>query len=71
MNNVKSTATINCQLLIQFLLWNQSVKDSGNSTFFTKRSTLLVKTSRKTKFLQSFSVEQNAKLLPFLSMLVV
>ena len=39
--------------------------------FFTKRSTLLVKNSRKTKFLHSFSVEQNAKLLPFLSMLVV
>ena len=35
--------------------------------FFTKRSTLLVKTSRKTKFLQSLSVEQNTKLLPFLS----
>ena len=45
----------------------QSVNDSGNSTFFTKRSTLLVKTSRKTTFLQSLSLEQNAKLLPFLS----
>ena len=33
--------------------------------FFTKRLTLLVKNSRKTKFLHSFSVEQNAKLLPF------
>ena len=28
--------------------------------FFTKRSTLLVKTSRKIKFLHSFSVQQNA-----------
>ena len=45
------------------------MKDS--TIFFTKRSTLLVKTSRKTKFLHSFSVERNAKLLPFLSMLVV
>ena len=39
--------------------------------FFTKRSTLLVKNTRKTKFLHSLSKEQNAKLLPFLSMLVV
>ena len=39
--------------------------------FFTKRTTLLVKNSIKTKFLLSFSVEQNTKLLPFLSMLVV
>ena len=39
--------------------------------FFTKRSTLLVKNTRKTKFLHSLSIEQNAKLLPFLSMLVV
>ena len=39
--------------------------------FCTKRSTLLVKNSRKNRFLHSFSVEQNAKLLPFLSMLVV
>ena len=39
--------------------------------FFTKRSTLLAKNSRKTEFLHSFSVEQNAKLLTFLSMLVV
>ena len=33
--------------------------------FFTKRSTLLVKDNRKTKFEHSFSVEQKAKLLPF------
>ena len=33
--------------------------------FLTKSSTLLVKTSRKTKFLYSFSEEQNANLLPF------
>ena len=33
--------------------------------FFTKRSTLLVKNTRKTKFLHSFSIEQNAKFLPF------
>ena len=43
----------------------QSVKDSGNSTFFTKRSTVLVQNGRKTKFLHSFSVEQTAKLFPF------
>ena len=42
----------------------QSVKDSSNSTF-TKSSTLLVENSRKTKFLHSFSQEQNANLLPF------
>ena len=34
--------------------------------FFTKRSTLLVKNGRKAKFLHSFSVEQNAKLLQVL-----
>ena len=33
--------------------------------FSTKRSTLLVKDNRKTKFEHSFSVEQKAKLLPF------
>ena len=33
--------------------------------FLTKGSTLLIKTSRKTKFLHSFSEEQNANLLPF------
>ena len=33
--------------------------------FLIKSSILLVKTSRKTKFLHSLSVEQNAKLLPF------
>ena len=50
--------------------WNkklqvQSEKDSSNSTFFTKSSTLLVENSRKTKFLHSFCQEQNANLLPF------
>ena len=34
--------------------------------FFTKRSTLLIKNGRKAKFLHSFSVEQNAKLLQVL-----
>ena len=38
--------------------------------FFTKTSTLLLKKSRKMNFLHSFFIEQNAKLLPFLLMLV-
>ena len=39
------------------------------SYFFTKRSNLLVKNSRKTKILHSFSVEKTAKLLNCLCLL--
>ena len=39
--------------------------------FLQKGQLCQLKNSRKTKFLHLFSVEQNAKLLPFLSMLVV
>ena len=49
---------------------NESVKGSGNSAFFTKRSTLLLEKSRKISFLHLFFIEQHAKLLPFLLMLV-
>ena len=38
--------------------------------FFTKRSTLLLEKSRKINFLHLFFIEQHAKLLPFLLMLV-
>ena len=38
--------------------------------FFTKRSTLLLEKSRKINFLNLFFIEQHAKLLPFLLMLV-
>ena len=38
--------------------------------FFTKGSTLLLEKSRKINFLHSFFIEQNAKLLPFLLILV-
>ena len=38
--------------------------------FFTKRSTLLLEKSRKINFLHLFYIEQHAKLLPFLLMLV-
>ena len=38
--------------------------------FFTKKSTLLLEKSRKINFLHLFYVEQHAKLLPFLLMLV-
>ena len=38
--------------------------------FFTKRSTLLLEKSRKINFLHLFFIEQNAKLFPFLLMLV-
>ena len=39
-------------------------------SFFTKRSTLLLEKSRKINFLHLFFIEQHAKLLPFLLMLV-
>ena len=38
--------------------------------FFTKRSTLLLEKSRKINYLHLFFIEQHAKLLPFLLMLV-
>ena len=38
--------------------------------FFTKRSNLQLEKSRKINFMHSFFVEKNAKLLPFLLMLV-
>ena len=38
--------------------------------FFTKRSTLLIVKSRKINFLHLFFIEQHAKLLPYLLMLV-
>ena len=38
--------------------------------FFTKRSTLLLEKSRKINFLHLFFIEQHAKFLPFLLMLV-
>ena len=38
--------------------------------FFTKRSTLLLEKSRKINFLHLFFIEQHAKLVPFLLMLV-
>ena len=38
--------------------------------FFTKRSTLLLKKSRKINFLHLFFIEQHAKFLPFLLMRV-
>ena len=38
--------------------------------FFTKRSTLLLENSRKINFLHLFIIEQHAKLLPYLLILV-
>ena len=54
-------------------IWAQveSVKGSGNSTFLQKdQLDLLLEKSRKINFLHLFFIEQNAKLLPFLLMLV-
>ena len=65
MAKCKTTYSQNSVVQTWNILYTESVKDSGNSTFFPKKSTLLVEKSRKIRFLYSFFIEQNAKLLTF------
>ena len=66
MAKCKTTYSQNTVVQTQNILYTESVKDSGNSTFFQKNQLILVEKSRKIRFLYSLFIEQNAKLLTFL-----
>ena len=53
------------------IMADESVKDSGNSTFLQKGQLCKLKPAEKISFGIYFPQDKNAKLVPFLSMLQV